>query len=216
MNKLKIISLQLLVLFFLIPNSRAQEIENNFKTRTSVELSFEPLKDVKFNFIPELRFDDKFALNKYLFEGELEYEPIKFLSLAATYRFGGNLKENEDTEYFNRFALSAKVSKKFSRFESSFRLRYTNDADDDINNENFLRYKASVKYDIPKSKITPFIAIEAFQSLTNENLYKMRYSTGVDFKLFKKNYLGLDYKFDYFRDEYKNNHILSVGYKIKF
>lgn len=194
----------------------AQEIENNFKIRTATELSFEPFKNVKLNFIPELRFEDAFSLDKYLLEGEAVYKPVKFLSLAASYRFVADLKETKDTEYFNRFAFSATAKKEFKNFESAFRLRYTNDSDDENSNEDFFRYKASLKYDIPKSKITPFLAIEAFQRLSDGDLYKMRYSAGVDYKLFKKNYIGLSYKLDYYQKEYKNNHILSVGYKIKF
>ena len=79
-----------------------------------------------------------------------------------------------------------------------------------------MRYKASLDYNIPNSKITPFVAVEAFQKLSDADLYKMRYAAGFDYKLFKKNYIGVDYKFDYYQNEYKNRHILSVGYKIKF
>jgi len=204
------------LLIFAGKTSTAQEIENNYQTRTSVELSFEPIKKLKLNFIPELRFDENLALDKYLFEGEAVYKPLKFLSLGATYRFGGNLRDNKDTEYFNRFAFNATAKKEFNRFESAFRLRYTNDADDEVNNEEFLRYKASLDYNIRKSKITPFVGVEAFQRLSDAELYKMRYMAGVDYKLFKKNYLGVSYKLDYYQKEYKNRHIFSVAYKIKF
>ncbi len=207
----------LLVMLLLVQRTGfAQEVEENFQTRASAELSFEPLKNIKFNVIPELRFDENFTLDKYLFEGEAVYKPVKFLSLGAAYRFEGNLREDKDTEYFNRFAFSATAKKDFNRFESSFRLRYTNDADDESDDEQFLRYKASLDYNIRGSKLTPNIGIEAFQSLSDADLYKMRYSAGVDYKLFKKNYIGLNYKFDYYKNEYKNNHILSIGYKIKF
>jgi hypothetical protein len=138
------------------------------------------------------------------------------MELGATYRFGINPRENKDTEYANRYSFSATAKKDFNRFESAFRLRYTNDADDETSSEHFMRYKASLDYDIRKSKITPSVAVEAFQQLQDGGLYKMRYTAGMDYKLFKKNYLGLDYKFDYYQNEYKNRHIISVGYKIKF
>jgi hypothetical protein len=217
-NKIRIINTCVLVAIITIAGkiSSAQEVENDFQTRTSAELSFEPLKKLKLNLIPELRFDENFSLDKYLFEGETVYKPVKFLSLGATYRFEGNLRDNKDTEYFNRFAFSATAKKEFKRFESAFRLRYTNDADDETSNDDFLRYKASLNYNIRKSKITPFVGVEAFQRLSDTELYKMRYTAGADYKLFKKNYLGVSYKFDYYEKEYKNRHILSVGYKIKF
>ena len=209
-----------IVFFFIclmfVSELKAQDVENNYKTRTSVELSFKPIKNFKLNFIPELRFDENFSLDKYLFDAEVVYKPIKFLSFDASYRLGGNIRDNKDTEYFNRFAISATASKKFDRFEPSFRLRYSNDADDDLVNENFLRYKLLLNYDIQNSKLTPFVGVEAFHELADAEIYKMRYIAGLDYKLFKNNYLGLNYKFDYFLKEYKNNHIVSLGYKIKF
>lgn len=194
----------------------AQDIENNYQTRTLAEVSFEPLKNFKINLLPELRFEEDFTLDKYLIEGEVVYKAKKFLSLGASYRFGGNLREDKDTEYFNRFGLSATVKKDFNRFEAAFRLRYTNDSDDDISNQVYMRYKASVEYDIQNCKLTPFVGIEAFQEVPDAGLYKVRYLAGMDYKLFKNNYLGLNYKLDYFHNEYKNNHIVSARYKIKF
>ena len=206
----------IILLLFVSTKNKAQEIETDFQTRTSAEVSFEPFKKLKLSLTPELRFDQDFSLDKYLFEGEVAYKPVKFLSLAATYRLGGNLRDNKDTQYFNRFAFSATAKKEFNRFEPAIRLTYTNDADDEINKEEFLRYKASLNYNIRKSKITPIVGVEAFQRLSDAELYKMRYSAGVDYKLFKKNYLGVNYKFDYYEKEYKNRHIFSLGYKIKF
>ncbi len=212
-NKLSLIQVILLVIGISVS---AQEVETDLQTRTSIEFAFEPVKKIKLNIIPELRFDQDFSLDRYLFEGEVGYKPYKFLSLGASYRFVGNLRQTKDTEYLNRYAFSATLKKKFMGFEPSLRLRYSNYADEEVSNEEFLRYKASVKYDIPKGKLTPFIGVEAFQEMSNGQLYKMRYSAGVDYKLFKKNYLGIGYSFNYYLKEYKNRHIINVGYKIKF
>ncbi len=48
------------------------------------------------------------------------------------------------------------------------------------------------------NKITPFIVMEAFRSINLNDFYKMRYSIGFDYKLFKRNYLTFDYKPDYY------------------
>ena len=58
----------------------AQKVVNDFQTRTGVKLSYKPLKDVKINFTPELRFNDALQFDQYLFEGEIEYQPIKLLA----------------------------------------------------------------------------------------------------------------------------------------
>ena len=215
-NKIIYKSFFIILLLFACKQNQAQEIETDFQTRTSLDLSYKPIKKLQLSFTPELRFDENFSLDKYLFEGGAAYKVLKFLELGTTYRFGVNPRVGKDTEYVNRYSFSATAKKDFSRFESAFRLRYTNDADDETSNEKFMRYKASLDYNIRKSKITPFVAVEAFQQLSDAGLYKMRYTAGIDYKLFKKNYLGLNYKFDYYIIEYKNRNIISLGYKIKF
>ncbi len=214
---LKNISCLVLLLFLLNTlNIKAQEVENSSQTRTALTFSLKPIKNLKLDFTPEVRFDEGFSVGKYLIESEVSYKFFKFLSLGTSYRFVSNPRETKGTEYLHRFALSSTFKKKFNRFEPAFRLRYTNYADDESDKE-FLRYKVSVKYNIAKSKITPFVGTEAFQQISGSSeLYKMRYIIGMDYKLFKKNYIGVGYKLDYYMNKYENKHILSIGYKIKF
>lgn len=216
MNKKNRISALALLLLLLVTTVGAQDVENELQLRTKLDLSFKPIKKVKFTISPELRFDENFSPDKYLFEAGVEYKAFKFLELGATYRFVANTRETKDTEYFNRYALSATAKKEFGRFEPAFRLKYSNYADDDVSDKNFMRYKASLKYDIADCKITPFVAAELFQDFDSGDLYKMRYSAGLDYKLFKKNYIGVSYKLDYYNKDYLNKHIISLGYKIKF
>jgi len=214
-NPLRKIGEIIVILLLLDFATNAQNVENEHQTRTSISLSKKLNKKLKLCISPELRLDENFALDKYQFEAELGYQLIKILSLEATYRFIGNLRDSKDTEYLNRYAISATLKKEFNRFEPSIKINYTDYTDDDDSKE-FLRYKTSVKYNIPKCKITPSFGIEFFQQLNDGDLYKMRYSTGIVYKLCKKNYLGAYYKLDYYLTEAKNKHILGVNYKIKF
>ncbi|MFA9392825.1 MAG: DUF2490 domain-containing protein [Prolixibacteraceae bacterium] len=193
----------------------AQEVENDFQTRTSLKLSYKPLKKVKLNFSPELRFNDNLQFDQYLFEGEAIYSPFKLINAGASYRFTGNKTGSGDYENRNKYALFVEAEKKLKRFTPSLKMSYTNTADDE-SNSHFLRYKASVDYNIRKSKFTPEISVEAFQDLGENNWYKMRYSAGLDYKIFKNNSIGIDYKLDYYMQEYHNKHIVSIGYKFKF
>ncbi|MCU4173748.1 DUF2490 domain-containing protein [Carboxylicivirga sp. N1Y90] len=207
----------ILGLIFLSGGLRAQSVENDLETRTSVQANIKLVKNLKLKVSPEIRFDENFSIKKYNIESELVYKPYKFLLLGATYRFIGDPKDNKPTEYLHRYALTAKLKKDFGRFETAFRLRYTDFADDDYEDgSEMMRYKASVDYDIAKCKLTPYVGIEAFQQLDGGDLYKMRYSLGMDYKLFKKNYLGVSYKLDYYMESLRNKHIVSLGYKIKF
>jgi len=215
MKILKSISYPVLVLFFLLSSVNAQEVKNNYQTRTSIELGFKPLNNLRLNLTPELFFDDNISLDKYLFEGEAVYKPVKVLALGATYRFVGNVQDNQDTEYLNRIAFSATVKNDFNRFEPLFRLRYSNYADDEITDKEFIRYKTSLKYDIANCKITPFVGIEAFQQLSDNELYKIRYALGFKYKMFKNNYIGCNYNLDYYLQELRNKHIFSLTYKIR-
>ncbi|WP_346857647.1 DUF2490 domain-containing protein [uncultured Draconibacterium sp.] len=215
MNKKRIACFSLLFLF-LFAYTQAQDVENELETRTNVEVQFKPFKKVKLSFSPELRFDESFSLDKYLFEAGAEYKVLKFLELGATYRFVVNPRDSKSTEYFNRYSFSATTKKEFGDFETAFRLQYSNYADDDISDKSFLRYKASLAYDIPHCKLTPFVAAELFQQFNGDGFYKMRYTAGVDYKLFKNNYLGVSYKLDYYNKEYTNKHIIGLGYKFKF
>jgi len=195
--------------------AKAQDVENDFQIRTEIKLSFNPLKNIELNLTPMLRLDEKFQFDQYLFEGEAVYNPFKQLSFGAAYRFIGNQTNNNGMEYSGRYTIFAEAEKKLNRFKPSFKISYTNYADEEYNN-TFLRYKAGLKYDIAKSKITPELAFEAFHDISNSNIYKLRYSVGADYKLFKNNSIGITYKLDYYMQELRNKHIISIGYKIKF
>lgn len=213
-----IIRIAIVLVFFMATRvAMAQAVTNELEYRSDLDLSYKLNKKLKVSFVPEIRFDDSFDPDKYLFEGGLTYKPVKFLSLEGTYRYTINPRTGKDTEYSNQFGLSAKAEKELGRFDAGLKIRYTNDADDGASDDEFFRYKLSLSYNIPKCKLTPEIAMEAFQQLGNDGgLYKMRFSAGADYKLFKNNYLGLSYKFDYYHTEYLNKHIVGLGYKIKF
>ena len=195
--------------------ARAQDVQNDFQIRTEIKLSFNPLKNIELNLTPMLRLDEKFQFDQYLFEGEVVYNPFKQFSFGAAYRFIGNQTKKNGMEYSGRYAIFAEAEKKIDRFKPSLKISYTNYSDEEYNN-NFLRYKANLKYDIAKSKITPELGFEAFHDLSNSNFYKLRYSVGADYKLFKNNSIGITYKLDYYMQELRNKHIISIGYKIKF
>ncbi|MDW7694467.1 DUF2490 domain-containing protein [Flammeovirgaceae bacterium SG7u.111] len=209
-------SLPFLLIMLLNFVASAQETEVNTQIRTSLELSYKPVKKLKLSLKPELRYDENMTVDEYLMEAEIAYKLWKFISVGGTYRFVGNVRDNKDTEYLNRFALNTTFKKKIDRFSTSFRLQYTDFADDEESDKEYLRYKASLKYDIRNVKITPIVAVEAFQTLDGGGLHKMRYTFGFDYKLFKKNFIGISYKLDDFNSEEKVRHILSFGYKLGF
>ncbi|MEO9853373.1 MAG: DUF2490 domain-containing protein [Reichenbachiella sp.] len=164
---------------------------------------------------PEIRLNS-LEVDKYLMETGVKYKINKYLNTTATYRFTADQK-SDHIEYSHRMAFDVKGKTKFGNFEPELRLRYSTitDFDEDPNNK-YLRYKALVAYDIPKNRLTPYVAAEAFQELSDDGFTKMRYSLGADYKLKKNNYIGLSYKLDYYLHQYKNKHIIGINYKLKF
>ncbi len=209
----------ILMLLFSGQLVRSQEVdnsvENEFEYRTYFKSTIKLAKNFKLNVVPEVRLKDDFSIDRYLLETELKYKPIKYLTIGGGYRFIINPRTTKSTEYLHRYEFSATLKKKFNDFKPALKVSYTNYADDDAD-DNFLRYKALVEYDIPKCKFTPVVGAELFHQLSSGDMYKVRYGVGVDYKLFKKNFLEVSYKLDYYLQKYKNKHIISIGYKLKF
>lgn len=213
-NKITIIIL-LLSGSLIINKANAQEIDNDFQSRTEFKLSFKPIKKVTISLAPEIRWDEYFAVSKYHLESQVSYKLLKGLTLSGSYRFIVNPRNTSSTEYLHRFALEADYGRKVFRFEPSARIKYTNYTED-ASNGDFLRYRAKVGYDIKGVKLTPFISAEGFHDITENKLYKMRYSLGTSYKLNKHNSIKLGYSLDYYMLEYRNKHIINLGYKYKF
>ena len=192
----------------------AQTTVNEYKTWTEIKISTKISKKIRIHLAPEVRFNEDFSIDKYFIETGVRYELLDFLLLGAAYRFIGNKRETKDTEYLHRFAFDATFEKKIQRLEPEFRIRYTNYSDDDLE-EDYLRYKVGVQYDIPKCTVTPFISAQAFHKLSKSRIEKMRYGAGAEYKFLENNYIGIFYKLDYYLHEYENRHIFGVTYRIK-
>lgn len=212
---IKKLSIAMLGILLLTPALLAQETENEFQARTAFDASFKLAKRLKWDIAPELRFEDQFKLDRAQLESELEYKAFDFLSVGARYQFIINYRDKKDTEYLNRYMLSATFNHDFDRWEPSFRLSYT-DYTDDNDASSFLRYKGALAYNIKDCKLTPEVAIQGYHDLTNSDWYKVRYEVGFKYKLCKRNSIGIYYKLDYYLNELRNRHILDIGYKLKF
>ena len=193
----------------------SQEITTEFQTRTELKLSYEPLDKLTLSLNPEVRWDESFSVGKYMLESGISYKPVKGLTLGGSYRFIINPRTTKATEYLHRFALYTSYKKKIARFEPSLRVKYTNYTED-LSLGEFLRYRAKLEYDIKGSRITPLLSAEAFHTLSGNQLYKMRYSLGAEYKINKNSSIGLGYMLDYYLQDYRNKHIINLGYTYKF
>ena len=216
MNKINPgIRLVLSLLFFLaLLAGRSQDVVNEFQERFYFDLGIKPIKQLQLEFIPEVRFEDDFSVDEYLLETELTYKPFRFLHLGGNYRFIINIRNNKETEYLNRYAIFTRFQKDIRRMTPSIRIMYTNYTDDDLDGK-YMRYKAMLKYNIPKCKLTPYLSAELFQHLEDNMIYKLRYKLKLAYEIFKNNFLEVSYRLDNYVHADRNRHIISLGYELK-
>ena len=202
-----------LIIFFV--TLTAQGKTKQFGTWVELEFTKSFLKDFEFSLVPEIRFQDDFSVDEYMFDGVLSWEPVKFLKLAAAYRINTNVKKKED-ETAHRLAFDVQAKKEIGRLEASFRTRFTNYTDQgDDEPGNFLRPRIKFEYDIKGNKIRPFASYELFRNTSDKEFQKERFDIGFTRKLGKIHRVGLYYRLqDYFSDR-NSIHILGIEYRLK-
>lgn len=217
--QIKVVSKLVGCFLFVLFATKAHSQENEWNTWTSLELSKDITRNFSVYISPEVRFTDEFTLDEYFMEAGLEYELLKFLEIGGNYRFLVNERETKSSEYYHRIAFDLKGKFEINRFDFQVRTRYTNysdlDADDDTN-DNYFRYRLKVAYDIPKSKITPHVGVELFHQLEDQEINRIRYLAGVEYKFNKHHRMELGYLLqDYLKKSYHKN-VVSLEYKIDF
>lgn len=203
----------ILLIGFTITHAKTEK----FGTWIEVDITKKFLKKFEFSFIPELRLQDDFTVDEYIFEGKLGYEPFKFLGFAAAYRYDTNVKKNEDE--ISQSAVFDIIGKTdYKRFKGSLRARFTNDTDGgDVPWESFyFRPRAKLAYNIKGVKTEPYISYELFHSFREKEYFKSRFDVGFSRKFNKMHEVGLYYRLnDYFSDR-GSIHILGINYGFKF
>lgn len=213
---MKLRRLILFLVFFFIGISSFSKTKK-YGTWIEFEFSKEFLDKFELSFIPEIRFQDDFTVDEYMFDGKLTYSPIKFLDLAAIYRVKTNIK-NKGNETLGRFAFDATLEKELGRFQVSLRGRFTNylELEEDDSDKKYFRPRLKLEYDIKGNKIRPFVSYELFRNLNDKEFDKSRITIGATRKIGDLHRVGMYYRLqDYFSD--KNSiHILGLEYRLKF
>lgn len=195
---------------------------------TWVELDFSKkiVKNLKFEFNPELRLLNDFRMDAYILEGGLSYKLHKYLTVAGYYRFENTWDYKNSTGAYkgqvssSRIAFDAKSGFELKRFDFQFRLRYTNGADFDATTDDrasYFRYRAKVDYDIKNSKLLPYLSVETFHDVILKEIDKTRYTAGIGYPINNSNEVGLFYRLqDYTETGKESLNIIGIGYSLKF
>lgn len=205
----------LIVLLILTGLGAAQAKTEKFGTWVELEFAKKFFKKFEFSFIPDVRFQDDFTVDKYQFDGKLSYEPIKFLEFAAIYRVKTNVK-NKENEVTHRMVLDATGKVEIGRFKPSFRARYVSYHNVDDEKVSTLRPRIKVVYDIKGNKIAPYTSYELFQNLVTNELEKGRFDVGCTRKIGKLHRIGVYYRLqDYYNSNNNSLNILGIDYRFK-
>ena len=83
--------------------------------------------------------------------------------------------------------------------------------------KHVLRSRLEVEYNIAKSKFTPYVSCELYNSLSDRfAVEKTRWTIGSSYKINKKNSVSLYYRYIANGDEdEEGGHVIGVGYKFK-
>ena len=207
----------------------AQELKvvRDFRLISEIEIEKSLFNDWKVSFSPVLKLEKNATrIDEVDFDLKVKYSPLKFLSLGTGYRLIMNHRKNGNYEQKHRFMGEIGLEYDIQRFELDYRFRYQNIDDDffqaetDMLPENILRNRLQIRYDIPKSKLTPYLFTEFYGILEHELpfAYKIKMGSGLRYNLKKygslKAYyrvdreLNADYPFTYF--------ILGISYSYEF
>lgn len=217
MSKRYIYILGIVGLTILYGSSYGQDYTNELWTGVKIQKDFK--SGLSLNINPEYRFGVNKSFNETLLETGISYEPIKFFEFGVKYRITSITEDESGNEIENQFAYDLVGKYKYNRFKFKLRTRLTNFSDFDADEyflKPYLRYKLSADYNIQNSKFTPYASFEIFHQLEDAEINKLRFATGVEYKINKKNYISADYKYQPYLQKDLVKNIFSIQYKFKF
>ncbi len=167
------------------------------------------------------------ALDSYINEIGVAYEPLKNLELSGDYRYS---RKNQESHYEGVHRLALNISYDYKIDGAGLRIKarvryqvpfnYLGVINDAIypDNRNVMRFKIGAKYTPTNlKKIQPFASYEFYKALSPKNIYNpidsYRMTVGVSLNLPKRHSIDLYYLLEKeFRATPHLNHIFGVHY----
>jgi hypothetical protein len=219
----------LIILLMILPDSFGQKIKVTSDLRLVTELDVEKSigKDWKIGVgVKSWLEKDISELGEIDLDATIGYQPFKFISTDVGYRWSKKRNKEDDFIAHNRFNLSLDFIAKIERLKIDYRIGYQNIDDENLweieNNpaKNILRNRIQIRYNIRKSRFTPFIFTEHYGLLYSGDDYgiKIKLEIGTNYTLKKHHELKIYYRVD---KELNNDnpftfYSLGIGYKFQF
>jgi hypothetical protein len=206
--------------FFALFQAHSQE--TNYGLWAGAELKKELFDRLEVTLAPEVRTTDRFStLDEMLVDAIVDFEAIKYLTVFGSYRISQFYDDKKDDRFIKqRFTAGLKSKVKLSRFRLGYQFRFQNDLlskytqGENLTVERNLRNKLSISYNIPKSKLTPYLSGELFYDISPEkqrefNKYRLRLGSTIPFS--KRKAIEVFIQFQQQMNAKKNDRQYTLG-----
>ena len=172
----------------------------------SAKFNFNPTQNIYLSTLLEHRTENHFKSTDCYFARQYGgYKWCSWLKTDAAYEI---LKNSESVQ--NKGLFSATATLKQGNFSFSFRERYVYTYTvKDKSSDHVLRSKATVTYNIPETRFSPYVACEVYAW---DGWQKTRHYIGTNIDIDKRNSLNIFYLYYTKANNAPQQHILGVYY----
>ncbi len=217
----------LLVTLFWSTFSFAQS--DNLGMSASVEINKKILPKLEASLEESFRLRDNFSeIDRFSTALELSYKFNSYLRVGGAYNLINYNHPKKDWEVRHRYYFFAQGYYSFNRFTLSLRERFQSTYREGVsetttrsNPKLYLRSRILLSYNIKGIGFEPYTSCELYYTLndkTGNSMNKISYILGTKYKINKRNYLQIYYRYINFNEDEdeENRHILGMGYSHKF
>ena len=172
-----------ILLLLLLPTSLLAQ-EQDFQLWSKLELTYKAHKKVSLALSEGFRLRENASLPSKSFTNlSLAYKHSKRLRLAAGYRFIQTFDLDQSISLRHRYYADAVLRLKKKRWQWAYRARFQHQVG--LNHqETYHRGRINLSYNLRKTPLDPFAAVEAFYDFDNK-LDKTRYTLGLSYPITK-------------------------------
>ncbi|MDC3252712.1 DUF2490 domain-containing protein [Crocinitomicaceae bacterium] len=210
--------------------------QNDFELWTGTDLRYKVSKELNCGLKLESRFKSNITeVDQTFLSPYLQYKPSDHIRLGLDYRMANRPSSGFLGKQFTHritmdliFRDLTKDINALKRFNFDTRIRFTHATrnEGELNNNN-LRFRIKVDYNLRKTKLTPHFAASIFYHFNDQIIYtknevqtlhrfnKYRLRIGANYPIHKKHVVGLFYMIQPEINGSKTTYVLSLGYSYR-
>ena len=216
-----------LILYPLLFFAQSVKVIGDLRSRSSFGVEKEIGKKLTLNGDFEIGLEENISkLGKLHGEFQVGYFVLKNVDFQIAYRFTKNRKNySEEYKYTHMLSAASSYSHKIDRFKLYHRIKYQNVDEDEMftgeaASRNIVKYRFKTKYNIRKSKLSPYISSELYTAfgVSGFDFSKLKSIIGFEVDMDEFGEVKLYYRNDYELTNYipYNFHTLGMAYVYKF